>query len=77
MSFVTAIQEGAILTLTLDRPAALNALNAQVLDDIDRALDNLDLAAVRWPDSPGEPGMQPRNPCLPWRGILGPGHTPR
>ena len=29
------------------------------------------------PDSPGEPGMQPRDPCLPWRGILGPGHTPR
>ena len=47
MSFVTALQEGTILTLTLDRPAALNALNAQVLDDIDRALDNLDLAAVR------------------------------
>ena len=29
------------------------------------------------PDSPGEPGMQPRDPCLPWRGIWGPGHTPR
>ena len=29
------------------------------------------------PDSPEEPGMQPRDPCLPWRGILGPGHTPR
>ena len=29
------------------------------------------------PDSPGKPGMQPRDPCLPWRGILGPGHTPR
>ena len=27
------------------------------------------------PDSPGEPGMQPRDPCLPWRGKLGPGHT--
>ena len=22
------------------------------------------------PDSPGEPGMQPRDPCLPWRGKL-------
>ena len=22
-------------------------------------------------------GMQPRDPCLPWRGIIGPGHTPR
>ena len=29
------------------------------------------------PDSPGEHGMQPRDPCLPWRGALGPGHTPR
>ena len=29
------------------------------------------------PDSPGEPGMQPRDPGLPWRGKLGPGHTPR
>ena len=23
------------------------------------------------------PGMQPRDPCLPWRGKLGPGHTLR
>ena len=29
------------------------------------------------PDSPREPGMQPRDPCLPWRGKLGPGHTLR
>ena len=29
------------------------------------------------PDSPGEPGMQPRDPYLPWRGKLGPGHTLR
>ena len=29
------------------------------------------------PDSPGEPGMQPRDPCLPWRGKLVPGHTLR
>ena len=30
------------------------------------------------PDSPGEPGMQPRDPCLPWRGKLrdcSPGHA--
>ena len=24
-----------------------------------------------------EEEVQPRDPCLPWRGILGPGHTPR
>ena len=29
------------------------------------------------PDSPGEYGMQPRDPCLPLRAISGPGHTPR
>ena len=47
MSFVKAQQEGPILTLTLDRPEALNALNRQVLDDLDAALDRVDLAAVR------------------------------
>ena len=35
------------------------------------------LPLVTRPDSPGEPGMQPRDPCLPWRGKLGPGHTLR
>ena len=35
------------------------------------------LALETRPDSPGEPGMQPRDPCLPWRGKLGPGHTLR
>ena len=29
------------------------------------------------PDPPGESGMETRDPCLPLRGILGPGHTPR
>ena len=47
MSFVTAIWEGAILTLTLNRPEALNALNAQVLNDLDRALNAVDLDGVR------------------------------
>ena len=47
MSFVRSQQEGAVLTLTLDRPEALNALNAQVLDDLDEALDRVDLSTVR------------------------------
>ena len=47
MSFVTTVQEGPILILRLDRPQALNALNAQVLDDLDSALDAVDLDAVR------------------------------
>ena len=29
------------------------------------------------PGSPGEYGMETQDPCLPLRGILGPGHTPR
>jgi len=47
MTFVTSSQEGPLLTLTLNRPEALNALNAQVLDDLDGALDAVDLAIVR------------------------------
>ena len=47
MSFVTSTQEGPILTLTLNRPEALNALNARVLDDLDAALDAVDLNTVR------------------------------
>src|SRR5574337_1112254 len=29
------------------------------------------------PGSPGESGMQPRDPCRPWRGTLASGHKPR
>ena len=47
MSFVKSQQEGSVLTLTLDRPEALNALNQQVLDDLSAALDGVDLATVR------------------------------
>ena len=47
MSFVTTLQEGPILTLTLNRPEALNALNRQVLEDLDAALDGVDMNAVR------------------------------
>ncbi len=47
MSFVRSQQEGPVLTLTLDRPEALNALNAQVLDDLSAELDRVDLHSVR------------------------------
>ena len=47
MSFVTSQQEGSLLTLTLDRPEALNALNVQVLDDLNAALDAVDMDSVR------------------------------
>ena len=47
MSFVKSQQEGGLLILTLDRPEALNALNRQVLDDLDAALGAVDLDSVR------------------------------
>ena len=47
MSYVTTVQEGPVLILTLDRPEALNALNGQVLEDLDAALDRVDLDVVR------------------------------
>ena len=47
MSFVKSQLEGAVLTLTLDRPEALNVLNQQVLDDLSAVLDGVDLATVR------------------------------
>ena len=47
MSYVTSLQEGPLLTLTLNRPESLNALNAQVLDDLSAALDAVDLDTVR------------------------------
>ena len=47
MSYVTSLQEGPLLTLILNRPESLNALNAQVLDDLSAALDAVDLDTVR------------------------------
>lgn len=47
MSFITYETSGAVATLTVDRPEALNALNAQVLSDLDAVLGSIDLSAVR------------------------------
>ncbi|MBQ5799918.1 MAG: enoyl-CoA hydratase/isomerase family protein [Oscillospiraceae bacterium] len=47
MSFVTYEVNGAVATLSVNRPEALNALNTQVLPDIDAALDAIDLETVR------------------------------
>ena len=47
MSYVTSLQEGPLLTLILNRPESLNALNDQVLDDLSAALNAVDLDTVR------------------------------
>lgn len=47
MSFVKYEPMGDIAYLTIDRPSALNALNAQVLSDLSDALDGIDLNTVR------------------------------
>ncbi len=47
MEFVTYEQEGFTGILTINRPKALNALNSQVLKDIDAALDQVNLETTR------------------------------
>ena len=47
MSFVKYEPQGNIAYLTIDRPEALNALNAQVLSDLSAALDEIDLNTIR------------------------------
>ena len=47
MSFVKYEPMGDIAYLTIDRPNALNALNAQVLSDLSAALDEIDLNVIR------------------------------
>lgn len=47
MSFVKYETEGQVGILTIDREKALNALNSQVLEDLDAALDAVDLNEIR------------------------------
>ena len=47
MPFVKYEPKGDIAYLVIDRPEALNVLNAQVLADLDAALDNIDLDLIR------------------------------
>ena len=47
MEYVKLAVEGNVGILTINRPAALNALNDQVIRDLDEALDSLDLEVVR------------------------------
>ncbi len=47
MEFITYEQDGFVGTITINRPKALNALNSQVLDELNATLDAVDLATTR------------------------------
>lgn len=47
MDFITYEVEGMVGVITINRPKALNALNSTVLEELDAALDAVDLDAVR------------------------------
>ena len=47
MDFILYEVDGAVGTITINRPKALNALNSQVLDELNATLDAVDLDAVR------------------------------
>ncbi len=47
MDFILYEADGAVATITINRPKALNALNSQVLDELDQTLDAIDLDTVR------------------------------
>lgn len=47
MGFVTYEQDGFVGVVTINRPEALNALNTEVLNDLETVFDNIDLDATR------------------------------
>ncbi len=47
MGYVTYEQDGYVGIITINRPEALNALNTQVLKDLDQVIDQIDLTATR------------------------------
>ncbi len=47
MEFINYEVENAVAVLTINRPKALNALNSAVLDELDAAIDAVDLDTVR------------------------------
>lgn len=47
MELVQYEQQGNVGIITINRPKALNALNTQVLKELDAVLDSVDIAAVR------------------------------
>ena len=47
MGFVKYEQDGFIGVITINRPEALNALNTEVIQDLDAVLDSIDLGTTR------------------------------
>ena len=47
MEFITYEQEGFVGILTINRPKALNALNSQVLDELNEAIEAIDVNETR------------------------------
>ncbi|MBQ3967502.1 MAG: enoyl-CoA hydratase/isomerase family protein, partial [Lachnospiraceae bacterium] len=47
MEFITYEQEGFVGVITINRPKALNALNSQVLDELNEVLDTVDVDKTR------------------------------
>ena len=47
MGFVRFDTEGAVGIITIDRPKALNALNSEVLAELDACFDGIDVNSVR------------------------------
>ena len=47
MAYIQVATEGQVAVLTIDRPKALNALNSEVLKELEAAIDGIDLNTVR------------------------------
>lgn len=47
MAVVELVQKGDVSVLTINRPKALNALNDEVITELDKVLDSIDPAATR------------------------------
>ena len=47
MGYVTYEQDGYVGIITINRPEALNALNTQVLEDLDKVIDGISLNDTR------------------------------